>query len=235
MSDPPTRVGQYVLHGLLGAGGMATVHLGRLEGVGGFARAVAIKRLHSYLASDRKLAARFLDEARLPTRIRHTNVVQTIDVVVEGEDYLVVMEYVPGETLSRLLQVACKAEDPPPVHIVSSIMSGVLHGLHAAHQAKTEHGKPLCIVHRDVSPQNIIVGPDGIARILDFGIAKAAGQSSLTTGDQIKGKLSYMAPEQLGARAPAGVDASGRGGTVRTDVFAAAIVLWGALVGRRAC
>jgi serine/threonine protein kinase len=112
-------------------------------------------------------------------------------------------------------------------------MSGVLHGLHAAHQAKTEQGKPLCIVHRDVSPQNIIVGPDGIARILDFGIAKAAGQSSLTTGDQIKGKLSYMAPEQLGARALAGVGTSGSGVTVRTDVFAAAIVLWEALVGRR--
>jgi serine/threonine protein kinase len=222
-SIAPLRAGRYELHGVIGAGGMATVHCGRLLGPAGFNRVVAIKRLHPYLASDRQLADRFMDEARLATRIRHANVVQTIDVVVDGEDCLVVMEYIAGATLSRLLQVACQEEDPPPPRIVSAILSGVLHGLHAAHQAKTERGEPLCIVHRDVSPQNILVGLDGIARILDFGIAKAIGRSAVTPDNQVRGKVSYMAPEQV----------SGRPVGPTTDVFASAIVLWETLVGRR--
>jgi hypothetical protein len=219
----PLRVGRYTLHDVIGSGGMASVHLGRLGGPAGFARVVAIKRLHEYLARDREGAARFLDEARLATRIHHANVVQTLDVLVESGECLVVMEYVRGETLGRLLQVACKSEDPPPARLVSAIVGGVLRGLHAAHEAKSEGGEPLDIVHRDVSPQNILVGCDGIARLLDFGIAKAAGQSSVTPGGQVRGKTSYMAPEQV----------LGQPITARTDVFAASVVLWEALAGRR--
>jgi len=222
-SEAPQRVGRYVLHQAIGAGGMATVHFGRLEGAAGFARVVAIKRLHAHIASNRELAARFFDEARLATRVLHTNVVQTLDVVLDGEAGLVVMEYVQGETLGRLLQVACRSEEPPPPRVVAAISSGVLHGLHAAHQAKSEKGAPLGIVHRDVSPQNILVGSDGIARVLDFGIAKATSQTSVTPGAQLKGKAAYMAPEQL----------RGRPLTPSTDVFAASIVLWESLVGRR--
>ena len=222
-SEAPQRVGRYVLHQAIGAGGMATVHFGRLEGVAGFARVVAIKRLHAHIAENRELAARFFDEARMATRVLHANVVQTIDVVLDGDAGLVVMEYVQGETLGRLLQVACRSEEPPPPRVVASILSGVLHGLHAAHQAKSERGETLGIVHRDVSPQNILVGSDGIARVLDFGIAKATAQTSVTPGTQLKGKAAYIAPEQL----------RGRPLTASTDVFAAAVVLWESLVGRR--
>jgi serine/threonine protein kinase len=219
----PVRAGRYVLHGLLGAGGMATVHLAKLEGPGRFARVVAVKRLHPHLAEQQGFAAHFLDEARLPSSIRHANVVQTLDVVVESNDCLIVMEYVAGETLSRLLQVACKKEDPPPAPIIVAVISGVLHGLHAAHQTRTRQGEQLGLVHRDVSPQNILVGADGVARIMDFGIAKAVGQDSVTPGERVRGKISYMAPEQV------------RAGTLtpRTDVFATAVVLWEALLGRR--
>jgi eukaryotic-like serine/threonine-protein kinase len=222
-SRSPQRVGRYELHQAIGAGGMATVHFGRLEAVGGFSRVVAIKRLHPQIAANRELAARFFEEAKLATRVRHANVVPTIDVALDGEAGLVVMEYVQGETLGKLLQVACQSDEPPPPPVVSAILSGALHGLHAAHQAKNERGEPLRIVHRDVSPQNILVGSDGVARVLDFGIAKATAQTSVTPGIQLKGKAAYMAPEQLRAGAL----------TPSTDVFATAIVLWESLVGRR--
>jgi serine/threonine protein kinase len=202
---------------------MATVHFGRLQGAHGFARTVAIKRLLPHIHENRDLARRFFDEARLAARIRHANVVQTLDVELFGEEGLVVMEFVLGETLGRLLQVACRSDEPPPPAIVSAIVGGALHGLHAAHQAKSDLGVPLGIVHRDVSPQNILVGVDGVARILDFGIAKATAQTSVTPGGQLKGKAAYMAPELL----------RGQTVTFKADLFAAAIVLWESLVGRR--
>jgi eukaryotic-like serine/threonine-protein kinase len=202
---------------------MATVHLGRLEGVKGFARVVAIKRLHPHLAANKDFADRFFEEAKLASRVRHANVVQTIDVALDGDAGLVVMEYVHGETLGRLLQVACRSDEPPPPPVIGAIMSGVLHGLHAAHEATNPRGMPLGIVHRDVSPQNILVGSDGIARVLDFGIAKATSDSAATPGAQLKGKLAYMAPEQL----------RGQPVSPSTDIFAAAVVLWESLVGRR--
>jgi serine/threonine-protein kinase len=165
----------------------------------------------------------FLDEARLAARIRHPNVVPTLDVVAtEGEIFLV-MDYVQGESLSRLriaMQDAKRHADP---RIIAAIMSGVLHGLHAAHEAKSEQGESLNIVHRDVSPQNVLVGIEGVARVLDFGVAKAIGRVQTTREGQIKGKLAYMPPEQL------------RGGRVtrQVDVYAAAVVTWEALTGAR--
>jgi eukaryotic-like serine/threonine-protein kinase len=215
--------GRYTLHDKIAAGGMATIHAGRLVGPVGFARTVAIKRLRSHFAEEPEFVAMFLDEARLAARIRHPNVVPTLDVVaVEGE-LLLVMEYVQGESLSRLLRAAGEKNVRPPPEIVVSIMTGVLHGLHAAHEARDESGEPLGVVHRDVSPQNILVGVDGVARVLDFGVAKAAGRLQTTRDGQIKGKLSYMAPEQVLSRP---VDR-------RTDVYGASAVLWEALTGKR--
>jgi serine/threonine protein kinase len=201
---------------------MATVHYGRLMGPVGFARTVAIKRLHAQFAKDPEFVSMFLDEARLAARIRHPNVVPTLDVVaLEGELFLV-MEYVQGETLARLLRLSNdRKEHLPPSH-VASIMVAVLHGLHAAHEAKTEHGEPLGIVHRDVSPQNVLVGTDGVTRVLDFGVAKAAGRIQSTHDGQLKGKLPYMPPEQI------------RGTVSRlTDVYASSVVLWEALTCKR--
>jgi serine/threonine-protein kinase len=216
-------VGRYALYGGIASGGMATVHLGRLLGPVGFSRTVAIKRLHAQYAQDPEFVSMFLDEARLAARIRHPNVVPTLDVVATKGELFLVMEYVPGESLSRLARAARDKKQRIPQRIVSSIMSGVLHGLHAAHEAKSERGEPLGIVHRDVSPQNVLVGTDGVARVLDFGVAKAAGRTQQTREGQIKGKLSYMAPEQL------------RGAAVsrQSDIYAAGVVLWELLTGER--
>jgi serine/threonine-protein kinase len=202
---------------------MATVHFGRLLGVVGFSKTVAIKRLHPNLAKDPEFVSMFLDEARLAARIRHPNVVSTLDVVALHGELFLVMEYVQGESLRQLIRAAAHAGNPLPAPMVGTVMAGTLHGLHAAHEARSERGEPLGIVHRDVSPQNILVGIDGVPRVLDFGVAKAAGRAQTTREGQLKGKLAYMSPEQL----------MGRGVTRSTDVFAASIVLWEALTGHR--
>jgi|HubBroStandDraft_1064217.scaffolds.fasta_scaffold02016_4 eukaryotic-like serine/threonine-protein kinase len=202
---------------------MATVHLGRQSGAAGFSRTVAIKRLHPNLAKDPEFVAMFLDEARLVARIRHPNVVPTIDVVATEGEVFVVMEYVHGESLARLRTAMIETGRVADPRIVASVISGVLHGLHAAHEAKSEVGQPLNIVHRDVSPQNILVGIEGISRVLDFGVAKAIGRVQSTREGQIKGKLAYMSPEQL------------QGGHVtrQADIYAVAAVTWEAFTGQR--
>ncbi len=219
----PRQIGRYVLFGELASGGMATVHFGRLAGPVGFSRMVAIKRLHPHFAKDPEFVSMFLDEARLCGRIRHPNVVPTLDVVSLQGEIFIVMEYVSGEALSKLLRAGWSRGIPMPPRVAASILSSVLHGLHAAHQTKDEHGRELGIVHRDVSPQNILVGTDGIARVLDFGVAKARGRLQTTRDGQVKGKIAYMPPEQL----------SGAAVSRQTDIYAAAVVLWEALAGRR--
>jgi eukaryotic-like serine/threonine-protein kinase len=220
----PRIVGRYALFDEIAAGGMATIHLGRLVGPVGFSRTVAIKTLHPQFAKDPEFVEMFLEEARLASRIQHPNVISTVDVATaEGEVFLV-MEYVAGESLAKLVRSALKRGDPMPIEVAVSILAGMLHGLHATHEAKNEQLEPMHIVHRDVSPQNVLVGLDGVARIFDFGVAKAAAMRSQSTSDgQMKGKLSYMSPEQLNSRE---VDR-------RTDVFAAGVVAWECLAGRR--
>src|SRR5215472_12533797 len=208
-------IGRYALYDELAAGGMATVHFGRLLGHAGFSRTVAIKKLYPQYAKDPEFVSMFLDEARLAARVRHPNVVTTLDVVSTAGELLLVLEYVHGESLSRLLRATAEAGALVPWRIAAAIVSGVLHGLHAAHEAKSERGEPLDLVHRDVSPQNVTVGVDGVARVLDFGIAKAVGRLTHTRGGLVKGKYSYMAPEQVQGIV-----------TRRSDVFSAAILLW---------
>jgi len=202
---------------------MAAVHLGRLLGPVGFARTVAIKRLHPQFAKDPSFVAMFLDEARLCARIRHPNVVPTLDVVSLEDELFLVMEYVHGDSLARLVRTAHDRGEEVPIEVSVGVMIHALHGLHAAHEAVTERGTPLEIVHRDVSPQNILVGTDGVGRVLDFGIAKATSRLQVTEEGQLKGKLAYMAPEQLER------DDVDR----RVDVWAASVVLWELLTGRR--
>ncbi|WP_394837045.1 serine/threonine protein kinase [Pendulispora rubella] len=224
MAEESGRVlGRYTLHGTIAVGGMATVHFGRLHGPIGFSRTVAIKRLHPHYARDPEFVAMFLDEARLTARIWHPNVVPTLDVVSTEGELFVVMEFVHGESLSRLIKAeGAKARRIPP-SVVVAILSGTLQGLHAAHEACNEQGQPLSLVHRDVSPQNVLVGVDGVARVLDFGIAKATGRLRTTQHGELKGKLAYMAPEQL----------LGEETTRQVDIYAASVCLWEALTGRR--
>ncbi|MGD0677458.1 MAG: protein kinase [Polyangiaceae bacterium] len=222
---PQTEVrvlGRYALYDEIAAGGMATVHIGRLLGPVGFSRTVAIKRLHAQFAKDPEFVSMFLDEARLAARIRHPNVIGTLDVVALAGELFLVMEYVPGESFARLWRTSRESGRPIPVPIAVSILVGILEGLHAAHEATNDRGEPLGIVHRDVSPHNILVGTDGVARVLDFGVAKATGRLQTTRDGQLKGKISYMAPEQVHGS----VDRT-------TDVYAASVVLWEALTGRR--
>jgi eukaryotic-like serine/threonine-protein kinase len=221
-ATPPLLIGRYALFDELAAGGMATVHLGRLLGPKGFSRTVAVKRLHAHFVKDPEFVTMFMDEARIVSRIVHPNVVSMVDVVQSEAGLFLIMEYVHGESLSRLMRTARKAGEPIPHRVVAAVMSGVLLGLHAAHETKGADGQLLGVVHRDVSPQNVILGADGSARVLDFGIAKAAGRAQITREGQIKGKLAYMSPEQIRGQ----VDR-------RTDVFAAAVLLWEMLAGRR--
>ncbi len=218
------NLGRYTLHGEIASGGMATVHIGRLAGSAGFSKMVAIKRLHAQFAKDPDFVSMFVDEARLAARVNHPNVVQPLDVIATDGEVFLVMEYIVGETLSRIARFLRPRGDRMPLKIAGAIMVGVLHGLHAAHEASDERGHKLGIVHRDVSPQNILVGTDGVPRVLDFGIAKAADRAHSTREGDLKGKLAYMAPEQLSSEAD--VDR-------RTDIYAAAIVLWEMLTGQR--
>jgi serine/threonine-protein kinase len=219
----PRAIGRYLLFDEIARGGMATVHLGRLVGPGGFSRTVAVKRLHGEYANDPEFVTMFLDEARLAGRIRHPNVVATLDVVAQDGELFLVMEYVQGLSLSQLLKAA-EASGGVPYRVALAIGIQTLLGLHAAHEATSDRGDPLGIVHRDVSPQNVLVGLDGGVRVVDFGIAKAAARVHTTQDGRLKGKVSYMSPEQLRQHPP--VDR-------RTDVFAASIVLWETLTSRR--
>jgi eukaryotic-like serine/threonine-protein kinase len=219
----PLIIGRYMICDEIGAGGMATVHLGRLLGAAGFSRVVAIKRLHAATAESDKLATMLIDEARIVARIRHANVAPTLDVIRTDGELLLIMEYVHGPALAWLQSRLLEQRETMPPRIAVRIAIDALEGLHAAHNAKSERGRQLGIVHRDVSPQNILVGEDGVARVLDFGIAKAEGRLSFTVFGEIKGKLRYMSPEQL----------RGEPVDLRTDVFATGVVLWEMLAGSR--
>ncbi len=219
----PRSVGRYLLYEPFASGGMASVHFGRMVGPAGFSKTVAIKRLHPHLAQDPEFVSMFLDEARLAARIQHPNVVATLDVVASGGEIFLVMDYVLGESWSQLLRSARGDKEGVPLRLVSAVVSGLLNGLHAAHEARTERGEPMNLVHRDVSPQNLLVGADGAPRVVDFGVAKAVSRVQSTQGDKIKGKIGYMAPEQLLRQT---VDR-------RADVYAAGVVLWESLTGKR--
>lgn len=219
--DSPRSIGRYLMAGPIAVGGMASVHLGRLEGTAGFRRTVVIKRMLAS-SSDTEARAMLLDEAHLASRIQHANVVQTLDIVEDGPELFIVLEYVHGESFDVLLKRASEQGQRCPPRIATAIVAGALRGLHAAHEAKGEDGQPLELVHRDFSPSNVLVGADGVPRVLDFGVARARGRMQGTRDGQIKGKLAYLSPEQVHGEA-----------SRRSDVFAAGIVCWEALTGRR--
>jgi eukaryotic-like serine/threonine-protein kinase len=222
-SDGMEVIGRYILGAQIGVGGMASVHLGWLTGAADFSRVVAIKRMHPHLVFDVERAARFRDEARLSARLLHPNIVQVLDVVESKQELLIVMELVHGVSLRSMLEDAKASGCRLPTNIIAGILVPALHGLHAAHEATDERGQLLGLVHRDVSPSNIMVSADGHAKILDFGVAKARTHDHITSAGLISGKYGYFAPEQV------------RNGSLdrRTDVFAAGTVLWEMLTGER--
>ncbi len=220
--DTELAVGRYLLHRQIARGGMATIHIARLMGDVGFSRIVAAKRLHPELAQDAEFVAMFLDEARIASRVHHRNVVPVLDVVTHGDEIVLVQEYVHGAPLSWLQRAAHVAKAPIPVPVACAIACDVLAGLHAAHGTTDEMGVPLHIVHRDVSPQNVLIATDGTARLLDFGIAKVEMAGHVTRKGTFKGKLGYAPAEQIRGKA-----------TWQSDIYSLSIVLWELLVGRR--
>ncbi|HKP64328.1 MAG TPA: protein kinase [Polyangiales bacterium] len=218
------KLGRYEILAKLAAGGMAIVYVARVLGVAGFERLVAIKVLHSNLAHEEEFIKMFLDEARLAASIRHPNVVPTIDISdSEKSGYFLVMEYIEGDHLGQLLSSANKAGEKLPIPATLRVIGDALGGLGAAHDLTDEQGKTQNLVHRDVSPHNIMVGRDGVARLTDFGVAKAEDRLTHTRDGQVKGKLAYMAPEQA---------ASGTTDT-RSDLFSMGVILWECVTGQR--
>lgn len=217
------RIDRYELIAEIASGGMASVYLARLVGVGGFERFFAVKRLHPHLSNEMGFVTMFLDEARIVAGIRHQHVVPVLEVGASEHGYYLVMEYIEGDTLGSFLSRSITDGAEIPVSVTVRIMLDTLAGLHAAHEHVDPNGLPIGLVHRDVSPQNILVDTNGVARIADFGVAHATSRLSSTQAGQLKGKVAYMAPEQ----------ARGEVVTPRSDVFAAGIVLWEALCRRR--
>lgn len=215
---------RYEIIAKIAAGGMATVYLGALKGPYGFEQLVAIKKLHAHLLDEPAVRESLLIEARSASRIRHANVVDVRDIEVCEDSVQLVMAYIEGASLSTLLLNASRNKKKVPPGIAIRIILDICAGLHAAHELTNDNGKPLGLVHRDVSPQNVLVGIDGITRITDFGVARDDSSHRINTHTgSLKGKFAYMAPEYIRGARP----------DRRVDVFALAVVLWESLSGRR--
>ncbi len=221
-TDDRKQLDRYELIGEIASGGMASVFLARLAGVAGFQRFYAIKRLHPHLADEQEFIDMFLDEARLAAGIHHPNVVPILEVGTSDAGYYLVMDYIEGDTLSGVISRA-GAYGPLPRPVALRIVLDALHGLHAAHELTDPDGNLVDLVHRDCSPQNILVGVDGSSRITDFGVARASSRLTNTATTTVKGKLAYLSPEQ----------ATGRALDRRSDLFGMGVILWEVLAGRR--
>ncbi|MBK9260084.1 MAG: serine/threonine protein kinase [Polyangiaceae bacterium] len=224
MLPKPLTQSRYEIVAKIASGGMATVYLGVLKGPYGFEQLVAIKRLHPHLLDEPSSRESFLMEARMAARIRHANVVDVRDIEIIDETVQLIMPYIEGASLGSLIVTATQRKSKIPPSVVIRIMLDACAGLHAAHELKDAAGKPLGLVHRDISPQNVLVGVDGIARITDFGVARDESSNRLRTSTGLlKGKFAYMSPEYINGKRP----------DRRLDVFALGVVLWEALAGRR--
>jgi serine/threonine-protein kinase len=224
MAQPiPTKLGRYEILKHLANGGMAQVLIARATGIEGFERHVVVKRIHSDRATDPLFVKMFLDEARLAAALHHSNIVQVHDIGKEDNgEYFFAMEYVHGEDLRKLLTHHSRRKEKIPFEHVVSIVASAASGLHHAHEQRATDGTPLGLVHRDVSPGNILVSYDGTVKVVDFGIAKAASSEG-TNGGMLKGKVAYMAPEQC----------AGKPIDRRSDVYSLGIVLYELCTVRR--
>ena len=216
-------IGRYELVHRLGHGGMATVFLGRATGRAGFEKLVAVKVIHPHLANEPEFVEMFLDEARIAARLHHPHLVQILDADEDDGVYYMVMEYVEGDTLASLVRQLRKHDQRLPLSAVLQIAADAAEGLACAHELADRDGEPYGLVHRDISPHNLLVGMDGHTKVVDFGIMKAAGKRSNTLTGQLRGKLSYMSPEQ----------AKGRTLDQRTDLFALGAVIWELCTNKR--
>lgn len=215
------RFGKYTLVDRIAVGGMAEIFLARQAGLEGFEKTIVIKRIRPHLSNQKSFVKMFLNEAKLAAQLNHPNIVQIYDLGKIAETYFIAMEYVFGRDMRRIIPKADSMGIPFPMVYALKISSSVCEGLYYAHQKTDLYGNPLNIVHRDVTPENIFVSFDGTVRILDFGIAKAANQIEQTRAGEIKGKLSYMSPEQC----------MGKPLDHRSDLFSLGVVLYEWITG----
>jgi serine/threonine-protein kinase len=217
------RVGRYEILTRLSVGGMAEVFLAVVSGQGGFRKFVTIKRILPQLQDDEEFVRMFLDEARITAALSHSNIAQLFDLSEANGELFVAMEFIPGQDLGRLFRAALRAHREIPVGFACSVMRDVCLALHYAHHFTDPGGAPCPVIHRDVSPKNVMVTYNGDVKVIDFGIAKARGQLEETEAGRIKGSTNYMSPEQV------------MGGTLEgpSDLFSAGVVLWELLAGRR--
>ncbi|MCB9531410.1 MAG: serine/threonine protein kinase [Myxococcales bacterium] len=220
---PPKKLGRYLLDRKIATGGMAEIWLAHQEGPAGFEKQLVVKRILPHLAEDPKFVEMFLDEARLAARLTHANIAQIFDLGEADGEYFIAMEFVDGRDMQAVVDRSIEVGHPIPPVVAVRIVADACVALDYAHNFVDRDGTPVQLVHRDISPQNILLSRDGVVKLVDFGVAKAATSTHKTQTGAVKGKLSYMAPEQIGGQR---VDA-------RTDIFALGIVLYELVTGRR--
>jgi serine/threonine-protein kinase len=216
------KIGRYELLHKIAAGGMAEIFLARQWGQGGFFRDVVIKRLFPHYAEHEHALRMFQDEARLLSEISHPNIPQVYDLGYADGYWYLAMEHVSGFSLADLCRTAAKAHKPMPLAVAIGIVSQVCMALHHAHERPDREGRPLRIVHRDVTPQNIVISPDAVVKVLDFGVAQSSARVDTDAG-AVRGTYAYMGPEQV----------RGRPLDKRADVFAVGVILYELTTGRR--
>lgn len=217
------RVGRYRLLGEIARGGMATVHFARLAAAHGFEKWVAVKLMHEHMSQDETFVRMFHDEARIVSQLNHPNICQVMDFGDDDGRLYLVMEYLHGETLSSVVRAAWRGGKRLPLWFCARIIADAARGLHAAHELKDRSGKHVGLVHRDVSPQNVMVLYDGVGKLMDFGVVRAEGRLTETAAGTLKGKFSYMAPEEL----------RGAESDKRADIWALGVMLWEITCGQR--
>ncbi|MFT7625109.1 MAG: serine/threonine protein kinase [Myxococcota bacterium] len=218
----PQPFGKYILLNKIALGGMAEIFRAKTIGAEGFEKEVVIKRILPHFTEDEAFVSMFIDEAKVSAKLNHRNIVQIYDFDKQDETYYIAMEYVEGKDLKRVMDLAAKGETPLSIGQIVTIMIGACEGLHHAH-TKTHRGQPLNIIHRDVSPHNVMLSYNGEVKVMDFGIAKAAARSTKTRAGTVKGKCAYMSPEQ----------ARGKELDPRSDLFALGVIMWEALTSKR--
>jgi eukaryotic-like serine/threonine-protein kinase len=216
-------LGRYELIELAGSGGMARVYRAVVRGAAGFQRAVALKRIREHLTDNTEFVRMFIEEARVCSELDHANIVQVQDFGFDNHGYFLIMEWIDGVNVGEYMDQLAKTGSAMPWRFATAICAQVLSGLAAAHARVDDQGEPAPVIHRDVTPQNILLGVNGVVKLTDFGLARAMDRAPMTGPDVVKGKLSYLAPELL----------FGQPATVTSDLYSLGIVLWEMLAGER--
>ncbi|MFH1602671.1 MAG: serine/threonine-protein kinase, partial [Pseudomonadota bacterium] len=219
----PIYFGKYKLLGRIAQGGMAEIILARQKGLSGFEKFATVKRILPQYSKDEEFVRMFIDEAKIAAQLSHANIVHIYDLGKEGDYYFIAMEYIAGQDLWSILRSARRRNKPFKIPYTLDVITQVCKGLFHAHNFVDAQGQKLSVVHRDISPNNILATYDGQVKIVDFGIAKAAGRIVETKSGIIKGKFAYLSPEA----------ALGEQIDHRHDIFATGICLWEAVCGRR--